>query len=269
MRKLVITLVALSLVAAASAFAGNLVNEGFSYSDGNLIPNNPGAPALGPWATYSGTTGDVQVVGGYATGIMNTATFANDDALPFTAATTSVPTYACFNVYIPAFGAGAPLPSYFAGLKDAGTSNLVARLYVVALGTTGSWTFAVSHYSTGSTVGVTPWGSALSSDTWYTVVVKYDPVAKSTTLWVNPVDETSTRVVDVNSTSTSFAVSTFFLRQGGLSTIPTGQVYNTGTTIWNWRVDNLGVGTTFAEACYAAPVSVNGSTWGKLKSLYR
>jgi len=256
MRKMVIAFLALGVFAASAAFAGNLVNEGFTYINGNLVPNNPGAPALGPWANYSGA-GDILIASNYATGIMNTAARAADDALPFTAQTALVPTYACFDAFIPCFGATAPLPSYFAGLKDAGTSNLLARVYVVALGTTGGWTFAVSHYSTSATVGVRPWSAtSLACDTWYRIVIKYDPVVKSSTMWVNPVNEFSASVMDSNSAAPATAVSTFFLRQGAASTIPPG---NAGTTSWNWRTDNLGVGTSFAEACYVPPPPTTGA----------
>jgi hypothetical protein len=268
MRKIVIALLALSVFAASAAFAGNLVNEAFTYADGNLVPNNPGAPALGPWANFSGATGDVLIASGYATGIVNTAARANDDALPFTAQTLLVPTYYCADVYIPAFGATAPLGSYFLGLKDAGTANFFAKLHVLSQGTTGGWTFGISVTSTSATVGVTPWTSTLSSDTWYRVIAKYDPVAKSATMWVNPTTEASPSVTDVNAASTSQAISTVFIRQGGGSTFPASPGYP-GTTIWSYRVDNLGVGTTFLDACYNGIVPVNGSTWGQLKSLYR
>ena len=71
MRKMVIALIALGLVVASTAFAGNLNNECFNYANGNLVkvPPNDG------WATYSGATGDIQVVSNYVTGIVNTAAF--------------------------------------------------------------------------------------------------------------------------------------------------------------------------------------------------
>ena len=220
MRKTVIALVALGLVVASSAFAGNLVNEAFTYANGNLVPNNPGAPATGPWATYSGATGDVQIVSNYATGVMATSAFANDDALPFTAQTALVPTYACFNVYIPCFGSTAPVGAYFAGLKDAGTSNMVARVYVLSQGTTGQWTFGISNTSTNATFGATPWTQTLSCDTWYTIVVKYDPTIGTSTMWVNPVNEASPFVTNTNATNPGLAVSTVFLRQGVVLHVP-------------------------------------------------
>jgi len=265
---MVITLLVLGLVAASAAFAGNLVTEGFTYANGNLVPNNPGAPATGPWAAYSGTTsGDIQIASNVATGQMNVSTFAKDDAVPFTPATLLVPTYACFDVLIPCF-TGNALPAYFAGLKDAGTANMVARVYV--LGTSAStWTFGISHGSTNRTaLGVTPWGPSMTCNTWYRIVIKYDPVAKSSTMWVNPTNEFSTSVTDAVASSTSLAAATFFLRQGASSSFYPNGVY-TGTDLWVWQVDNVGVGTTFGDACNEGVTSTSNSTWGKLKALYR
>jgi hypothetical protein len=98
-------------------------------------------------------------------------------------------------------------------------------------------------------------------------VVKYDPVTSTSTMWVDPVTELSPFVTNVNATNGGLAVSTFALRQGGSSTFPSPGY--PGTTIWHYRVDEAGVGTTFAEACYLAPVPVNGQTWGQLKTMYR
>ena len=268
MRKMVITLIALGLVVASAAFAGNLVNEGFTYTNGNLVPNNPGAPALGPWATFSGTTTDIQVVSNYATGIMQTPANTPDDAVPFTAQTAVVPTYYCFRAYIPCFGSTAPLPSFFVGLKDdGGATNMVAIVYVLAQGTTGGWTFGIAARTTDVQYGATPWTAQLACDTWYTIVVKYDPFGQAAWMWVDPVSDASPSVLNVNASKPGTAVSTVFLRQGPTASFP-GSGYP-GTTVWNWRVDDLSVGTSWAEACYTAPVPAIGSTWGQLKSIYR
>ncbi len=255
MRKIVITLVALSLVAATSAFAATLLSESFSYPDGGLVPN-------GGWAVYSGTTTDIQVVSGRANGWGPNAI---DDHVAFTPQTNTVSTYACFEVSIPAV-VGAPKPIYFAGLKDAGTSLMVARVYVLPIGE--GWTFGISTTSTSTAFGVTPWTSTLSYDTPYNLAIKYDAVAQSATLWVNPVSEASPSVTDVNTYYSSIAVSTFFLRQSASAATFPAPGYP-GTVDWGFSVDNVGVGTTFDEACVAGPTPTNASTWGKLKSLYR
>jgi len=252
-----LALLALTAIVAPRAQATSLFADGFAYPNGNLVPN-------GTWANYSGANVDVQVVGGRATGgaITNPQ---NDDHRLFAVQPTTSKTYACFIVNIPPI-AGAPKPIYFAELKDAGAANLVSRLYVVST-PAGGFTFGISHSSTSSTVGLTAWPSALSFNTDYTVVINYDPVAHSSTLWVNPANEFSPSVTDVNVAIAALAVQGFGLRQSNAaSALPAGTF--PGTVDWNWSVDNLGVGTTFDDAC-ARPTPTVHSTWGAVKSIYR
>ena len=155
MKKLATTFLALAALTAlaASAYAAPLLSEGFSYANGNLVPN-------GGWATYSGTGTDLQIVSGRCNG--NHAN-APDDHKLFAVQPNTSTTYACFEVTIPAF-VGQPKPVYFFLLKDGGTANFVSRVYVLPVAG-GGWTFGVSHTSTSATVGVTPWGTALASGT--------------------------------------------------------------------------------------------------------
>ncbi len=256
--KLMTTALALGLaaIAASSAQATVLVSEGFNYANGNLVPN-------GGWANYSGALTDIQVTSNRAVGF---GPNANDDHKLFTAQPTTAKTYACFEVTIPAV-AGAPKPIYFAELKDAGAANLVSRIYVLPI--TGGWTFGLSHSSTSATVGVVAWSSTtLLYDTPYQLVINYDPVAKSSTLWVNPANELSPSVSITNSAIAALAVSGFGLRQSNsASTLPSSPAY-VGTADWGFSVDNLGVGTTFDDACFQVTPS-NRSTWGRLKVIYR
>ena len=259
MRKTATTLLGLALMAilVSPALAGNLVNESFTYPDGNLVPN-------GGWATFSGAILDVQVVSGRAVGF---GPNANDDHIFFTPQTLTDKTYACFIVRIPAIAA-APKPIYFAALKDGGTANFVSRVYVLPI--TGGFTFGLSHSSTSTTVGVVPWSAAtLLYDTDYTIVINYDPVAHSSTMWVDPVNEASTNVSITNVAIPSNPISTFALRQSATaSTLPPSPAY-VGTADWGFSVDNLGVGQTFDTACYTVPTPTRGKTWGELKAIYR
>jgi hypothetical protein len=248
MRKMVITLLALGVFAASSAFAGNLLNEAFTYPNGNLVPNDG-------WVIYSGA-GDIQVVGNEVTGQMGVSASGADDAAPFIGAVVrplDAPTYYCLNVKIPCATLNpSPLASYFAGLKDGGTSLMVGRAYVLPI--TGGWTFGISNSSTSSATvyGATQWGTTpLACDVWYTLVVKYDPSTGTSTLWVDPVSEASPSVSNVNASNAGLAVSTFFLRQGAASTFPAPGFPGAG--LWKWTADNAGVGASFAEACYTAP----------------
>ena len=258
MKKFATAILALALMTAVASTgsATVLVSEGFSYVNGNLVPN-------GGWANYSGAVTDIQVTTGRAVG---SGPNANDDHRLFTAQSLTSKTYACFEVNIPSI-VGAPKPIYFAALKDGGATNLVSRVYVLPI--TGGWTFGISHTSTSATAGVTPWSATtLSYNTNYNVVINYDPVAKSSTLWVNPATEASTSVTNTLATATALAVSGFGLRQSATgSTLPASPAY-TGSTDWGFSVDNLGVGTTFNDACFQA-TPTHTSTWGQVKVLYR
>lgn len=260
MKRLATTLglLAVAAVMASPAFAISLFADGFSYPNGNLVPN-------GTWAQYSPGTNnvDVQVVSGRTTGgaIGNPG---NDDHRLFTAQPLTGKTYACFIANIPSF-AGVPKPIYFAELKDGGASSLVSRVYVVNH-PAGGWTFGISHGTTSATVGLTRWTAPLSFNTDYTIVINYDPVAKTSTLWVNPVNELSPSVTDTNTGIAALAVSGFGLRQSNsAATLPAEFA---GTADWNWSVDNLGVGTTFDDAC-SRPTPTKRSTWGNVKAIYR
>jgi hypothetical protein len=251
-----LAVLALTVIVAPRAQATSIFADGFSYANGNLVPN-------GGWANYSGANVDVQVAAGRATGgaILNPQ---NDDHRLFAAQPTTSKTYACFIANIPSF-TGTPKPIYFAELKDAGAANLLSRVYVVNF-PGGGWTFGISHASTSATVGLTRWTAPLNNNQDYTIVINYDPVAHTSTLWVNPANEFSPSVTDANAAIAAIAVSGFGLRQSNAaSTLPAEFA---GTIDWNWAVDNLGVGTTFDDAC-ARPTPVQRSTWGQVKSIYR
>lgn len=247
---------ALAAILVSPANSAVLMTDTFPYPDGNLAGN-------GGWVNFSGALTDIQVLLGRAVG---SGPNANDDHSLFAAQPTSTPTYACFDVIIPTI-AGAPKPIYFAMLKDGGTSIFVSRVYVLAI--TGGWTFGISYSSTSTTVGVTPWSATtLSYGTNYRVAIKYDPAVSTSRLWVDPVNEASTSVANVG-TAAAVAVSGFGLRQSAsASTLPASPSY-AGTADWGFSVDNLGVGTTFDDACSGGVTPTQKSTWGGLKTIYR
>ncbi len=258
MRKTAIALLLCCIAAlvAAPAMATNLLADAFAYADGGLVPN-------GGWANFSGTATDIQVVSGRAVGV---GPNANDDHVFFAVQPTTSTTFACLTVRIPAV-AGAPKAIYFFGMKDGGTAAFVSRVYVLPI--TGGFTFGLSHSSTSATVGVVPWSaSTLLYDHDYNIVINYDPVAKSSTMWVDPVNQASTSVSITNAAIAALAVQTVFLRQSGTAaTLPASPSY-AGTVDWGFSVDNVGVGTTFTDAC-SGTVAVERANWSSMKTLYR
>ena len=115
-----------------------------------------------------------------------------------------------------------------------------------------------------------PWSaSTLLYDHDYNIVINYDPVAHSSTMWVDPANESSPSVSIVNTAIASLATSTFMLRQSAsASTLPASPSY-AGTIDWGFSVDNVGVGTTFADACAASTIAVEPKAWSSVKALYR
>jgi hypothetical protein len=270
MRKLATSVLVLAAVAAFAipAFATTLLSESFPY------PDNTGLLANG-WAATGGNTGvDINVLNGKAVG--NTAN-APDDNKGFGAQPTTQPTYACFEAMITQPASGSPKLVYFAHFSDGGSTIFVTRVYAQPFGsnTSSTFTFALSHSSTGTNpatqVGPVPWPQSLNYGQFYQIVIKYDPVNVTSTMWVNPTDETSPSISQVFPFATSaVAVSAFCLRQSATaSSFPPAwpNTYSGGSN-FVYTVDNLGVGTTFVDAC-SQYTPARESTWGRVKKIYR
>ena len=264
MRKTAIAILALglaSLALTAPALAVVLVSEGFPYANGGLVANSGGN-----WTNHSGAGTDITMVSGRA--VVNMAN-APDDNRTFTAQSATTPIYTCFEVTVPDPG-GIPRLAYFEHLKDTGTTNFVTRVYVAPLDFVAppdsGWTFALSHSSTSATVGVVHWSTtSLVYGQNYRIVTKYDPATTSSKMWVDPVGEGSTSVSQTGTAAN--VMSAVALRQSNSSgTMPPGTpLGNTNVTA---SVDNLGVGTTFDDAC-GQITPTRGVTWGQVKTIYR
>ena len=260
---LVLVVACIGPFAVHPALAGSLVTETFTYPNGDLTAN-------AAWGVYSGTPPiDIQVVSGRAVG--NCAN-APDDHTLFTAQTTLTKTYACFGVTItpdPANPAAPPKAVYFAELKDNGASLLKSRVYVLPL-TAGGWTFGVSHSSTNTTtLGITPWTTALNYGQEYKIVVNYDPVNHSSTLWVDPSTELDPSVTNTNAADGPIGISGFGLRQSSSpSLFPPNPTFGSGSMNWLYSVDNLGVGLSMVDACDVITPN-DHTTWGRVKTIYR
>lgn len=242
MKKFATALLVLGVIAFASAAsAAVLMTETFSYPDGGLV-----AVSGGNWATHSGS-GDITVVSGKAAGDM---ALGADDNRTFTAQGATAKTYACFLAMIPT-PAAAPVTNYFAHLKDTGTSNFAARVGVVASGATFTFALGATSFTT-----PTAWPTALNYNQWYIVATSYDAATGTCEMWIDPANELSPKIT-VTGGTTGFAISSFALRQS-----------NTGGTAWKFSVDDIGVGTSFTDACQQA-TPTSQTTWGRIKQIYR
>jgi hypothetical protein len=257
MRKTATTLLvaALTAILVTPALAVSLLSEPFIYADGNLVPN-------GGWATHSGTGTDIQVVSGTAVG--NNAN-APDDNRTFTAQAANAKVYGCLTITIPT-PAAPPDTNYIAHFKDTGTSNFWARVWVGASGNT--FTFGLSAGSCACNTNCVPvfWATPLLYDTPYRVAISYDGATGNAELWVDPLNESSLKITATGGAAPPpQPLSSFALRQS--SSPPTA--CPGGNFNWSYVVDNLGVGTTFDDACATGQTPTERSTWGSLKSIYR
>lgn len=258
MRKTAITVLATGLIAmtfAASALAGSLMSETFSYPDGGLVTVSGGT-----WATHSGTGTDIAVAGGVANGLMTNA--PDDNRLLSSARSTTDKTYACFRLRIPTQTA-ALVCNYFAHFM-VNSTTFRSKVFVTPMG--GSFTLGVSVTANAAGAPLAPpasplgatWGTALNYDEWYTVAISYDANGGISEMWVNPADESSTKITATDAGAAAGALTAFGLRQS-----------STSGAAFTYNVDNLSVGTTFADACNGYPTPATSTTWGQVKTIYR
>ncbi len=172
-------------------------------------------------------------------------------------------------------GTGSIFDSYFMHLKESGTSAFRGRLWVLAGSTPATYTLGVSASSfntTGTDIGgqIVSWGSDLTFGTQYTAMVSYTAddndgdmtdADGDTHLWINPVNEMSTNVLDtmphpniyprttpfVDVSDLNHPMQSLALRQGG-----------NGPT--KATIDIVSIGDSFSEVLAAvAPAPANNS----------
>ncbi len=223
--------------AFANSAYGQLVNEPFSYPDGDLVGNDS-------WTAHSGAT-TVTVSGGKA--VVNMAN-SQDVNKPIGATLGAGGTfYAALDVSISASGAlaiaGSPTPTseYFAHFKDDTTAGGTAfRGRIFATGISGSdYTFGLR--ATSGTNPASTWATGFTFGSTQRVVVAFAYDTGLARLWVNPINELSTNISDTGGAAQ--AIAAFALRQSANGTNPDPSA----------TVDNLCIGTEFVQALDCVP----------------
>jgi hypothetical protein len=194
----------------------------FTYAEGSLLTNSGFL-----WDNRSGTYGQCEVVNGQ---LQITSSQTEDVVAPLIGApyakSNSIVLYASFKVNFRSLPGVSP--GYFAHFGEG--SNLRGRIYA---STTNCWTGGFRLcLSNGSDPGPSQSPFILSLNTTYTVVVRYDIDSATTTLWVNPSDETDTGLAATDA-QTAVPIAAYGFRQDS----------DVGATI---LVDDLKVGLTFA-----------------------
>jgi hypothetical protein len=147
---------------------------------------------------------------------------------------------------------GTPTQVYFAHFKNSATF-FESRVYVMPKAPAFTLGLTVQSFTAGPGLPV-PWPATLNYGQWYTVVISFDAATGTSEMWIDPVNESSQKLTHVDALGIGTKLSAFGLRQA--------------TGNWAINVDDLGVGTTFDDACHA-PVPTQISTWGNLKGIYR
>lgn len=205
-----------------------LLDESFSYSDGNLVGN-------GTWTAHSAPgLIPVQVLGGQAR--LSQGAGSREDVNTLLGATMGPGQK--FYVAFDLINSGGNGIVYFAHFKDAGTSNFAARVFITNNGL-GNYTIGLS--GTSAAIAAT-WPTGLTFGTTYRIVTSYEFGSGNVELWVDPVDQSSPSITATG--SANLAISSYALRQA----TPVS-----GTSVQ--MIDNLCVSQSFetARTCASPP----------------
>jgi hypothetical protein len=230
------SLLATLALAGATATHAQLLTDSFSYSNGDIT-----TVSSGNWVAYSAGTTKLNVSNGAA--IINQSDTTGNKEDVSRAIGTTFSTTANTVAYVGFDATWSALPSnsngsYFAvfSASPLNTSTFFGRIGADLDGAaSGKFriTVANANWSTGNTA---EFQQDLSLNTTYHVVVRYDLVAKQTTLWVNPASSASTSVTATDTVANQVDITAFNLRQGVSSTTGAPGVI---------AIDNLAIGTDF------------------------
>lgn len=206
------TLMGVAAAALASVVAHSnaaiVVNETFSYADGNLVGNDPAIGAA--WAAHSGAGSTaVQVTSGAAV-LAQGGGSREDVNIGFEGGIAAGPgtvLTATFDLTIPAI-TGNITSVYFAHFLE-GTSNFPARLWLTAPTSTG-FRLALSNDSSITDGDGEVFTGDLAFGTVYGISLTYDYTGMSSSLSING----GPSLTAVGDTTVSDEVTAFGLRQG-------------------------------------------------------
>ena len=181
-----ILLLASGLALATTASAQVYASDDFSYT---------GALTANGWVAHSGAGNKVINSNGTFATLDFSSGSGEDVSLAWAPALTATDdVYASFTLNVPS---GNPVNpdssgSYCVHFKDAGFA-FRARFGLLSPAAGGDYTVAINSSSANLGAGAV-WGSDLSFDTDYTIVISYDAATGESKLWVDPTDASSTSV---------------------------------------------------------------------------
>ncbi len=249
MKKATIAVFALTALAlAAPAFGAQLLNDSFSYPDGDVTVASGGL-----WVRHSGGDGPYIVSGEMVLDLVNSGGGLNDGDVnrAFAARTATDVTYVCFQATVTG-NAPSGGGTYIAHFRSSADFIYPGRIYLTSEPALTTFTFGIAATSSG-TVTV-PWPTALNFGQVYNLVCKYDAATGTSTLWIDPVSEASPSISSTNAVAIGDLIDEYAFRQ------------SSGVDFVN--VDNVTVGETFNDVCGGATPTTTTS-WGRMKALYR
>jgi hypothetical protein len=217
-----------SLLVTSLCFADVLVYDDF-LTNGTLTSTTP--TVGGEWTTISGTTGQIQVVDNR---VQLTDAASEDSESGFGTSFTTGNLYFGFDLSVadPGSYTGTDF-EYFAHFSG---SSFTARTDIAE--------FTASGYrpgtASGSSTAEVLWGSELSYNTIYRLIVGYDFTTGLTTMWVDPSAVTDTSVTSTTAV-TGRTLDAFNFRQSA------------ATPDQNFSIGQLRVATTFDEVLIGVP----------------
>lgn len=232
MKKIVLLFfgVVASLTIAQSINASVIWDEEFSYSpDGSLT-----TVSGGNWTAFSGGgTLPIQDVGGVITMTNVSSGTSGEDlrrALDQTYTTGSLYVSLAVSLTVAPTTANG---DYFASIYSTAGSGGGYETRIFASTTATGWTFGLSPSGTAPT----DWGTDLSLNTYYNIVLKFDIDTKAVSMGVFSIGSGPSSDSDLTLTGTSTATAgpdAFALRQGG-------------STVMLENIDSIIVGTSLAD----------------------
>lgn len=229
------------LAVAVTSQAASILSDDFSYPDGAIV-----GAAGSPWLANSGNVGsmwatnsELEVAGSVTGRTEDIAAPLSGGPYMSNGVVTTI--YSKFTVYFttPPSGAG----TYFAHITGENiTTDYRARLFasvtnVATLGNAAAGNFFLGIGNSSSTLGLSvPWPAELTTNVVYTLVIKYELATGLSTLWVNPVDESSASVTATLSPSLTNP-KYFGFRQASSGGVA--------------RIDALRIGTLFSDVAGA------------------
>lgn len=221
-------------LAFTPAVSGQFFTEDFDYADGDLT-----AVSGGLWELHSGNPPDIQVVGGAA---VITAPGSQDDnrQIGMTMGPTDTWYYAV-RFTVDQFDTSPVNNDYFIHFRPEGF-GFRARLATSAPADPANFDYSFQIWASSMSDGLTDWNGDFSFGEEVIAVVKWENETGTATLWINPVDESSTNIVDDEPADAMEAITSIALRQDS----------TTGSVV---TVPVLSVGDNFADVLAAVTPS--------------